>query len=97
MIRHISLQIDNVRFTSASPEQVQAGILGFVRCTLNNSLVLDGLLLRRTRHNKRTLSFPYRRDATGRQHFYLRPLDDRSRRDIEKQVFAALAIEKELT
>ena len=87
-----SLRISDVHFTAASPAQVQAGLLGFVGCTLNSSLRLDGIALRRTADGRVALSFPARRDASGRQHFYVRPLDDRARREIEHHVFNALGL-----
>ncbi len=40
-----------------------------------------------------TPSYPFRRDAAGRTHRYLGPLDDTARRNIERQVFALLSKE----
>jgi DNA-binding cell septation regulator SpoVG len=84
------ISISNVRFTAASPEDAVGGLLGYVSATLNESLALDGLTLRRTADGRLTISFPARRDSTGRQRFFLRPLDDAARREIEVQVFRAL-------
>lgn len=70
-------------------------MIGWVACTLNGSIRLDGLALRKTASGRLALSFPARRDATGKQHFYSRPLDDRSRREIEYEVFKALGLEQE--
>lgn len=65
------------------------GLLGWVSCSYGH-LRLDGIALRRTRDGHLTLSYPERRDAAGRRHPVLRPLDDQARREIEEQVFAAL-------
>jgi DNA-binding cell septation regulator SpoVG len=88
------LRITNVRFTAASSEDLETGLLGWASCTLNDTLRLDGLTLRRTADQRLTLSFPARLDARGRQHFFVRPIDNISRREIEAQIFRALAIEE---
>jgi len=88
------LRIANVRFTAAKATAIESGLIGWVSCILNNSLQLDGLALRRTRSGRPVLSFPSRLDSAGRQHFYLRPLDDRTRREIERQVFEALGMKE---
>ena len=93
MIRTTDIIISNVRFIASGRDQVETGLLGFVACTLNGSLQLDGLALRKTRAGKFALSFPARTDSAGRHHFYLRPLDSRTRREIERQVFHALGFE----
>ena len=84
------LVITGVRFTAATPEDATTGLLGYVSAVVNDTLALDGLTLRRTADGRRTLSFPSKRDGAGRQWFYLRPLDDAARCDIEEQVFRAL-------
>ena len=89
--------ISNVQFTSADPHDVDTGLLGWIRCTLNGSILLDGISLRRTRDGRPTLSFPARFDGAGRQHHYLRPLDDDTRRAIERQVFKALSFVENMT
>ena len=90
----MAVDIRKVCFTSASPGEVQTGLLGWVSCTLNGTLRLDGLVLRRTADGRLALTFPARRDACGRQHCYVRPLDDRARREIERHIFAALGLEE---
>ena len=34
--------------------------------------------------------------GAGERHFFIRPLDDEARRDVERQVFEALALEEEV-
>lgn len=88
------IKISSVQFTAAGEGDVARGLLGWVSCTLNNTLHLDGVAVRRTADGRHALSFPARRDAQGRQHFLVRPLDDTSRREIEAQVFKALGLEE---
>jgi hypothetical protein len=49
--------------------------------------------VRKTLEGRCSLAFPARRLAGKRRHFYVRPLDDRARRDIEHQVLRALNLE----
>ena len=53
------------------------------------------LSLRRTQAGRLALSFPARRDGSGREHFYIRPIDDDARREIENAVFTALRLEED--
>ena len=85
-----SIRIDDVRFTSSSCEAKASGLLGYVECTANDTLRLDGITLRRTVDGRVVLSFPARLDGVGRKRPYIRPLDDRARRDVEAQVLRAL-------
>ncbi len=87
------IRVSAVRFVAASASDIRSGLLGWIALTLNNSLRLDGLTLRRTRDGRLALSFPERRDLAGGSHHYMRPLNDAARRAIEAQVFAALGLE----
>ena len=89
-----ALEITNVTFKSASAEDVETGLLGWVSCTLNHTVRLDGMALRRTADARLVLSFPARRDAMGQKHFYVQPLGDTARRDIEFQILRALGLEE---
>ena len=91
-----ALQVSDVRFKAAPSRDVRTGLVGWISCAVNQALRLDGLVLRRTLEGRLTLSFPARRDSTGRQRFFVRPLDDRARREIEQQIFRALALEPEV-
>ena len=88
------LLISEVKFSAALPDDVDAGLLGWVSCTLNESLRLDGIALRRSADRRLVLSFPSRRDRAGREHPIIRPLDDTARLEIEHQVFGALGLEE---
>ena len=67
------------------------GLLGYVGLRLGD-LCLDGLTLRRTTYGELRLSYPARRDRSGRDHPLVRPVDDAARRVIEAQVFEALGL-----
>jgi hypothetical protein len=88
------IRISGVRFAAAAGKERQIGLLGWVTCLVNGRLRLDGIAVRRTLEGRLALSFPARRDGEGRQHPLVRPLDDRTRREIERQVFAALGLEE---
>lgn len=89
--------VSGLTFTPADAAARESGLLGFIACTVGGRLRLDGIGLRRTRGGSLTLSFPERRDRTGRAHAYIRPLDNATRLTIEAEVFAALGIEQEPT
>ena len=88
-----TLRITDVGFAGAPGYDKRRGLLGWVAFSVYG-LRLEGLTLRRTLDGHLTLSFPARRDAAGREHFYIRPVDDATRRDIEDQVFRAFGIEE---
>ena len=89
------IEVTSVGFTAAPPADEKRGLLGWVTCVVNCALMLDGITFRRTLAGKYTLSFPARRDASGREHPYFRPLDDDVRRDLQHQMFQALGIRQE--
>ncbi len=89
------VRITNVAFVSAGPKNAAEGLLGWITCVVNDTLVLDGLTLRKTRDGRLTLSYPARRDAEGKQHFILRPIDDGARLDLENQILTALGCREE--
>ena len=91
------MRITDVRFTSANSVQAEKGLLGWVSCTLNSSIRLSSIALRRTSDGRFALSFPARKDSGGNKHSYIRPLDDETRRDIERQIFTALGLGEEPT
>jgi len=56
----------------ASDEDKRAGLLGFISVEYG-TLILDGIVLRRTASGRLALSFPARTDRSGRRHSYIRP------------------------
>jgi hypothetical protein len=87
------LKITDVCFNAAPPEDVEGGLLGWVNFTLNSSLRVGGIAVRRTLDGRHVLSFPMRKDRKGRACFLLRPLNDVSRREVEGRVLGALGLE----
>ncbi len=87
------LHVSEIRFIAAPDAERALGLLGWVSFLLNGAVKLDGITLRRTRAGDLVLSFPERRDASGKQHAYIRPISDAARRDVERQVFAALRLQ----
>lgn len=90
-----AIQIGNVVFTAANPKDVQTGCLGWISFLIGRTLKVDGIALRRCRSGRLALSFPARQDGCGRLRYYLRPLDDQSRQEVERQVFAAIGLRHE--
>lgn len=88
-------RVSDVRFVDARDSEMRTGLVGWVSCILNRAVYVDGIALRRTAAGRFTLSFPCRRDGSGRRRPVLRPVDDLARRTFEAQVFAALGIEEE--
>ena len=88
-MRSSSFRASAIRFAPAGPRDRATGLLGWVTCTVGD-LVLDGITVRRTRHGRLTLSFPARRGRGGESHAFIRPLDDRARLAIEREIFDAI-------
>ena len=82
-----------VRGTAA---EESAGLLGYLSVTYG-SLVLDGIVLRRTAAGRFALSFPARTDRAGRRHAIVRPADDAARCAIEEELFRQLGQRDDLT
>ncbi len=89
-----NLRISDVRFVAASAEDVERGILGWISLVLNDTIQLDGVTLRRTLDGRLTVSFPARRDGKGQQHFFVRPLNDATRREVENAILTAIGFEE---
>ena len=82
--------VAHVRFVPATAEDDRAGLLGYVSCTLAGAVALAGIALRRTAAGDLRLSFPESTDRAGRRHAYFRPLDDRTRQHLEREILKAL-------
>jgi hypothetical protein len=87
--------ITDVSFQAARPELVETGLLGWIEFCVAG-LHVEGITLRRTADGRNALSYPVRRLVRNRKSFYLRPLDDRARQHIERQVFGALRLDAEV-
>jgi hypothetical protein len=90
-----AMRISEITFTAARQEDIERGLLGWVSFTVDGNLRLDGVAIRRTVDSRYVLSFPARRDGSRRRHFFVRPLDDHARCEIERQVLGALGFLEE--
>jgi hypothetical protein len=72
-------------WVKASEAEVRTGLLGYLSVSYG-SLVLDGLVLRRTADNRYAISFPARTDRAGKRHSYIRPIDNTAREAIEREL-----------
>jgi DNA-binding cell septation regulator SpoVG len=88
-----AIVVTEVQFHAAQARDYEQGLAGWVSLTLDGRLRLSSVAVRRTLDGRLALSFPARRDGADRQRFYFRPLDDRTRREIERQVFQAIGLE----
>ncbi len=87
------MYVGDVHFIAATPSQEADGLVGWVRFTLNGIVHLDGVMLRRSVAGHLALSFPARRDRTGREHKFVRPVSAEVSREIECQVIKALGFD----
>lgn len=89
------LHVADVRFTAAPVNQRAQGVLGYVEFVLNGAFVVDAVQVRRTALGRTTLSYAHRLDRRGVQRFWLRPLSDAVRLEVERQVLAAIDFRQE--
>lgn len=82
-------------FSSSRPADRERGLIGWVSLEVDGLFLLDGLAVRTTRRGALTVTFPERRDARGRRHSIIRPLNDAARLVIERHVLAALGLADE--
>ena len=88
-----TVEIRDVSFQAARPELVETGLLGWIEFSVAGVLRIEGVTLRRTADGRYALCFPQRRMVRTHRAYYVRPLDERARRDIERQVFIALNLD----
>jgi len=81
----------DVVFTPAPGRLARRGLLGFARA--RQGLVVVDLVVRRTAGGHLEVVFPTRRDARGREHSLVRPIDRAAREAIRLQVLAAAGLE----
>ena len=87
------LRLSEIRFKPVRDDAAGPGLIGFVSCILDDTLRVDGIMLRETRAGRTTLSWPSRRDRAGREHSIVAPLDEPARRRLEEQLFRALNVD----
>src|SRR6187431_2886801 len=67
-----SHRISSVRFSRAHAGD---GLLGWVTFVIDNDLAISGVAVRRSLRGELVLSWPARKDAAGRLHHQVRPVD----------------------
>jgi hypothetical protein len=77
---------------AASEAEARSGLCGYVSVFFG-SLILDGIVVRRTADGRTALSFPARTDRSGKRHSYIRPIDNTAREVIERELLGQLARE----
>ncbi len=82
-------RISILAFSSAPVQDRKRGLLGWISCSVGDLLRVDGIALRRTLDGRLTLSFPRGRGKCQP----VRPLDDKARRAIERQILGAIDLE----
>ena len=87
-----AISISDVQFYYGDPKDRSEGLCEWIYATLNGSIRLEAMTLRRTAEGNYAISFPSRFDHAGRKRFFYRPLNDRARIALERQIFAALKL-----
>ena len=82
--------ITEVRLTPAPEHMVPRGMLGWASFLIDGRLHAGGVAVRRSLQGRVYLSYPSRDDGWGRRWDYLKPIDDETRREIERQVLEQL-------
>jgi len=77
----------DLHLTPAPRHLARTGLLGWARGRLGHVLV-DGLAVRRTRRGRLEVAWPTRRDAAGREHRLVWPVDRSVRDAVRAQVLA---------
>ena len=86
------MKISHTSFCHAPPGLVATGLLGWASFVLDGRLRIE-VAVRRTRTGRHALSYPVRDDGCGRRWHLLRPVDDATRQELERQVLGAIDLE----
>lgn len=89
------LEIRDVVLTEAPASDRSTGLCAYASFSLDQLLRVDGVAVRRTRDGRIVLSWPSRKDATGRHHPILRPMNDAARVELERAILAAVGYRPE--
>ena len=89
----VSFLVSEVRFTPADDNLRATGLLGWAGFLLDVRLVIEGTAVRRTQSGRRALSFPCRDDGWGKRWHYVRPIDDTTRCELERQILDQIKVE----
>ena len=83
------LAITDLAFTPAPGSLRATGLIGWVRIVLNDTVVIDGMTIRRTRQGTTVVSWPepHNRGAARR---VVRPRDEGARAFLEREILSVL-------
>jgi len=84
------VRITNVRFTVAPPCDQTKGVVAWVQLVFDETLILDGITVRRDRSGRAYIAFPARSDACGRKHPFVRPVTEIVHKEIEALIVRAI-------
>ena len=87
-----TITVTSVGIVAAPDHLERTGLVGWITIAINDGLMIDGIALRRLRSGELALSYPARKDGSGKSHPIVRPLNEDVRRAIEAQVFEQLGI-----
>ncbi len=85
-----AFEISEIRIDTAPPELVETGQIAWVSFLLNDRLRVSGVTARRTLDGEFRLSFPARISDDGTKNFFIRPISDEARCEIEGAILDAL-------
>ena len=83
-------RISDLRVKPASTREKRTGLRAYVSFLLDGPVRIDGTTVRLTVDGELVLTYPARRDRHGIEHPYVLPVGERVRREIEREVLAAL-------
>ena len=86
------ITVTSVGLVKASDDLERTGLVGWVTIAVNDGLMVDGIALRRLRSGGLALSYPVRKDGSGKSHPIVRPLNEEVRRAVEGQIFKQLGL-----
>lgn len=82
--------ISDVKLTAASATHRERGLLYWARVRFDDRWEINSLTVRRTMAGKVVVTWPTRRDGSGREHPIVRALDDAARTELEVAVLDAV-------
>lgn len=83
-----------MQFNESSPEQKEKGLLGWVSFDVLEMFRFNAVAVRENKANVVSLSYPANVSSSGKQHHYVRPLNDEVRIRVEDEILGTLGYSK---
>lgn len=80
------LCVSDITFQRAHGAAYRGGVEGWVRCTIDSWLRLDGLVIRRTATGDVSVFFPEHIDAAARRHALIWPVRAEDRAELQRVI-----------